>query len=287
MRYSGREFTEEEIHWIKETVEIQVGLTRNKLSKLFCERFNWRKPDGGLKDMRCRVVHLRMSEDGLITLPKARKGHNAGGRIKRTLLAEPGKEITAGAGSFDLEMEIVTKPWSSLWNEYIDRYHYLGYTRLPGAQLRYFVRSKGTLVALLGFGASAWKTNPRDKYIGWTASVREKNLHLIVNNARFLILPWIHSKNLGSHILSRVIKRIGVDWENQYNYRPVLLETFVDKSRFQGTCYNAANWKYVGDTKGRGKMDVKNEYKEPVKSIWLYPLIRSFRRYLCASESIK
>jgi len=285
MRYSGRDFTKEEIHWIKETVENQASLTRNKLSRLFCERFNWRKPDGGLKDMRCRVAHLRMAEDGVIELPKARKGHNTGGRIKRTLLAEPGDESTAGAGTLDLKIEIVTKAWSSLWNEYIDRYHYLGYTRLSGAQLRYFVKSEGVIIAFLGFGASAWKTNPRDKYIGWTASERERNLHLIVNNSRFLILPWIHSKNLGSHILSKITKRIGSDWVNQYNYGPVLLETFVDKSRFQGTCYKAANWIYVGDTQGRGKLDVKNEYKEPVKSIWLYPLIRTFRKYLCETES--
>ena len=237
--------------------------------------------------MRCRVAHLRMSEAGVITLPKAQKGHsNKVGRIKRTLLAEPGNEITAGAGSLDLEMEIVTKPWSSLWNEYIDRYHYLGYTRLPGAQLRYFVKSKGTIVALLGFGASAWKTSPRDKYIGWTASEREKNLHLIVNNARFLILPWIRSKNLGSRILSMIARRIRSDWENCYNYRPVLLETFVDKTRFQGTCYKAANWRYLGDTQGRGKLDVKHENKQPVKSVWVYPLIKSFRRYLCKEEQL-
>lgn len=287
MRYCGREFTDKEINWIKETVRSNSGLTRHKLSKLFCERFNWRKPDGGLKDMSCRLAHLRMAEDGVIELPKARKGHfNPSGRIKRTLLAQPGQEITAGAGTLDLQVEIVTKAWSSLWNEYIDRYHYLGYTRLSGAQLRYFVKSEGAIVALLGFGASAWKTQPRDEYIGWTASERAKNLHMIVNNARFLILPWIHSKNLGSHILSKVIKRIGKDWENQYKYRPVLLETFVDKTRFQGTCYKAANWIYVGDTKGRGKLDVKNEYKEPVKSIWVYPLIRSFRRYLCDKETL-
>jgi len=288
MRYCGRDFTEEEIQWIKKTVAGQPGLNRNKLSKQFCERFNWRKPDGGLKDMRCRVAHLRMAEAGVITLPKAQKGHsNKVLRIKRTLLAEPGDEITAGAGSLDLVIEIVTKPWSSLWNEYIDRYHYLGYTRLPGAQLRYFVKSQGVIVALLGFGASAWKTQPRDEYIGWTAFERESNLHLVVNNVRFLILPWIRSKNLGSRILSLIARRIRSDWDDCYNYCPVLLETFVDKSRFVGTCYKAANWRCLGDTKGRGKLDVKHEHKLPVKSIWVYPLTKSFRRSLCASEPLK
>jgi hypothetical protein len=285
VRYSGRDFTDEEIQWIKDTIDQNPQLNRCNLSRLFCERFNWRKPDGGLKDMRCRVVHLQMEKDGLIELPKARQGLNPMRRIQRTLLAEPGAAITVGAGSLDLEIEIVTKTWSSLWNEFIDRYHYLGYTRLAGAQLRYFVRHRGTVIALLGFSAAAWKTQPRDHYIGWNASQRERNLHLIVNNARFLILPWVQSRNLGSYILSRIAKRIGDDWFNRYNYRPVLLETFVDKSRFQGTCYKAANWVYTGDTLGRGKWDVKNEYNEPVKSVWLYPLIRSFRRYLCMEES--
>ena len=286
MRYCGREFTDEEIRWIREMVENHPNLTRHKLSKMFCEQFDWRKANGGLKDMSCRLAHMRMSSDGLILLPEARKGYfTKSGRIKRTLLAERGAEVTLSAGSLDLEIEVVTKPWSSLWNEYIDRYHYLRYIRSPGERLRYFVKWEGAMVALLSFGASAWKTEPRDKYIGWSAAQRETRLHLIVNNSRFLILPWIHSKNLGSHILSKVIKRIGDDWESMYQYRPVLLETFVDKSRFQGTCYKAANWRYVGDTKGRGKLDVKNEYKEPVKSIWLYPLIKSFRRYLCEPES--
>lgn len=285
MQYSGREFTDKEIHWIKERVKGDPLLTRHKLSKLFCERFNWRKPDGSLKDMSCRKAHLRMAQDGVITLPKARKGHfNKVGKIQRTLMAEPGEVVTIGAGSLELEIDLVTKGWSSLWNEYIDRYHYLGYTRLPGAQLRYFVRSGGDMMALLGFGSSAWKTQPRDKYIGWTASERKANLHLVVNNVRFLILPWIQSKNLGSRILSMLARRIRSDWDDCYNYRPVLLETFVDKSRFAGTCYKAANWQYLGDTQGRGKLDVRHENKLPVKSVWVYPLVKSFRRYLCKED---
>jgi hypothetical protein len=135
-------------------------------------------------------------------------------------------------------------------------------------------------VALLGFGAAAWKTAPRDDYIGWSAQQRKKNLHLIVNNARFLILPWVHSKNLGSKILSMAARKVASDWQSRYNYQPWLLETFVEKKRFCGTCYKAANWICVGDTKGRGKLDVKNEYKLPVKSVWLYPLCTNFRQKL-------
>lgn len=281
MRYCGREFTKEEIQWIKDTISENPDMMRVTLSRLFCETFHWRKPDGGLKDMSCRVAHLRMERDGLIQLPP-RKGHHNKPRkhVPRTLPALPQEPVHKKAGAFDLEMELVDKSWSALWNEYIDRYHYLKYTPLPGAQLRYFVRSEGQVLALLGFGASAWKTAPRDSYIGWTHEQRKKNLHLVVNNARFLILPWIHSRNLGSRILSMVSKRIGSDWFSRYRYRPVLLETFVQKDRFVGTCYKTSNWVCVGDTQGRGKLDRHNECKEPVKSVWVYPLVKNFRRYL-------
>ena len=136
------------------------------------------------------------------------------------------------AGALDLSL--VDTRTSALWNDYIDRYHYLGYTALPGAQLRYFVRSQGQILALLGFSAAAWKVAPRDEYIGWDAQTRKKNLHLVVNNARFLILPWIRSKNLASRILSMAAGRIASDWHARYGYKPVLLETFVEKERFTG-----------------------------------------------------
>ncbi len=229
--------------------------------------------------MSCRVAFLRMQEDGHISLPAPRRTQCKPG-TKRTLLAEPQPESRKKAGEYELEIELVGKDNSSFWNEYIDRYHYMGYFPLPGAQLRYFVKADGQVLALLGFGAAAWKTAPRDDYIGWDAETRKKNLHLVVNNARFLILPWVRSKNLGSKILSMVSKRINLDWQERFNYCPVLLETFVEKERFQGTCYKAANWVCVGETKGRGKLDVRHEHKLPVKSIWLYPLRKDFRRGL-------
>ncbi|MHB1829650.1 MAG: Druantia anti-phage system protein DruA [Steroidobacteraceae bacterium] len=173
-----------------------------------------------------------------------------------------------------------TKRDSRLWNEYIQRYHYLGYNPLPGAQLRYFVAIDGQFVALLGFGAAAWKTAPRDQFIGWTEQQRRSNMHLIVNNARFLILPWVQSKGLASKILGRIARQLPTDWQRRYGYRPVLLESFVQSDRFRGTCYKAANWLHVGQTTGRGKLDVTHQYAIPVKDIWLYPLQRSFRQAL-------
>jgi hypothetical protein len=279
MKYCGHDFTPEEIALIGKIMVEKPDINRFQLSKVFCERIGWRKADGGLKDMSCRVAFLRMHADGHISLPVPQRPLYRPG-TRRTLFAEPQPEICRKAGEYDLSIELVGKDSSSLWNEYIDRYHYLKYFPLPGAQLRYFVKSDNQVLALLGFGAAAWKTEPRDAYIGWDAENRKRNLHLIINNTRFLILPWVRSKNLGSKILSMVSKRIASDWQSRYNYEPVLLETFVEKNRFQGTCYRAANWIYVGDTKGRGKLDVYNEHKLPVKSVWLYPLRKDFRKHL-------
>jgi len=174
-----------------------------------------------------------------------------------------------------------TREDSSLWNELIERYHYLGYKSLTGAQVRYLVFSGSDLLAALGFGAAAWALASRDRFIGWTAQQRQQNLYLIVNNARFLILPWVSCHNLASRILGGIVKRLPNDWQNRYGYRPVLLETFVEQGRFRGTCYRAANWIYVGQTKGRGKLDRQNRYALPVKDIFLYPIHKHFRKELC------
>lgn len=281
MRYCGREFSSGQIRWVQDTIQSTAGITRQALSQCFCETFDWRKPDGGLKDMSCRVAFLKMDRDGVITLPPPKRAYaKPGSRSRKSTLTDPKPRITTAAGKLPLDLEMVKRSTSALWNEYIDRYHYLGYKALPGAQLRYFVKADDKILALLGFGAAAWKTAPRDKFIGWTQAFREQNLHLVVNNARFLILPWVQSKNLGSRILSMAAKQLPNDWQARYHYCPVLLETFVEKRRFAGTCYKAANWICVGDTQGRGKLDVHMQYKLPVKSIWLYPLHKSFRTRL-------
>ena len=179
-----------------------------------------------------------------------------------------------------IQLHMVTKISSALWNEYIQRYHYLGHSPLPGAQLRYFIMAGEQIVALTGFGAAAWQTAPRDQFIGWSPDQRKTNLHLIVNNARFLILPWVQSKNLASKILSLMIQTLPNDWEKRYNIRPVLMESFVQKDRFAGTCYKAGNWLKVGETKGRGKLGPAGKISVPIKDIWVYPLNKKFRTLL-------
>jgi hypothetical protein len=162
----------------------------------------------------------------------------------------------------------------------VARYHYLGYTPLSGSQIRYNVYAGEQLLALLSFGASAWKLADRERFIGWTPEQRQKNLQLIVNNARFLILPWVQSKGLASKILALAARRLPVDWQLRYGYRPVLLETFVESPRHKGTCYRAANWQLVGKTVGRGKKSTVHEQVLPTKDIWLYPLRRDYAAVL-------
>ena len=280
MKYCGRQFTDAELTEIQELLVEDPQRTRCALSRLVCERLGWRKPDGGLKDMSCRVALLRMQAHGLLLLPPPRRKNGNGKRhLRRTPQAEPQAPLCTPVGELrDLRLDIVADRRDSLlWNEYVDRYHYLGYQPLPGAQMRYFARAEGRVLALLGFGAAAWKTAPRDHFIGWTRAQRESRLHLIANNARFLILPWVASKNLASKLLGLAARRLPADWLARYGYRPLLLETFVEQQRFSGTCYKAANWLHLGQTQGRGKLDCNNLHALPIKSVWVLPLSPHFR----------
>ncbi len=277
-RYCGRDFSEAELTLIRTLISDNPEHSRSVLSRLTCQALHWLKPDGGLKEMSCRVAMLRMQEDGHIQLPTPRRS-----RPITTILigieTAPQESISIPVHELPrLELRLVgNKADSRLWNEYIHRYHYLGHKALPGAQLRYLISAGDRLVALLGFGASAWQCAPRDKSIGWTHEQRQKNLHLIVNNARFLILPWVHSYNLASKILGLAARQIAGDWQDRYGYRPLLLETFVEKDRFAGTCYRAANWHLVGKTQGRGKLGPAGKQSVPIKDIWLYPLQHNYK----------
>ncbi len=286
VRYSGRLFTLEEIERIRQMIASNPKANRLKLSRMVCDEFSWLRPDGRRKDMSCRVAMLKMDRDGLIELPPPQKRNGNGNtRPRLTAASAPQAPITQPAGALgELIFKQVNTKDTRLWNELIERYHYLGYKPLPGAQIRYLVyagQQRSTLLAAVGFGASAWKVAPRDQFIGWDANQRKTKLHLIVNNARFLILPWVTSKNLASRILSGLARRLPDDWQKRYAYRPVLLETFVEKKRFRGTCYKAANWIYLGQTKGRGKLDRKWLYPTTIKKIFIYPLRKNFRKILC------
>ena len=281
IRYCGREFTSKELTQIQSLIKDNPQLNRSRLSKEVCTIFQWVKPDGKLKDMSCRVAMLRMHEDGLISLPPPTQIKQPIKKIEFTPDTKPQEPILAKVNLIpELRFLIVNKSNSALWNESIARYHYLGYTPLPGAQLRYFIYAGEQLVALTGFGAAAWQTAPRDQFIGWSHEQRKTNLHLIVNNARFLILPWIKSKNLASKILSITARNLPDDWIKRYSVRPVLLETFVETKRFTGTCYKAANWHLCGQTKGRGKLGPAGKISVPIKDVFVYPLDKRFKKIL-------
>ena len=285
VRYCGREFTVSQMEAIQSLIADTPSANRAQLSRFVCQILDWRRPDGRLKEMSCRVAMLGMHRDGRITLPPPQKG-NGNGRpySRRTLQAEPElSPVAASAGALrDLHLEPVTnRTQSHQWNEYIDRYHYLGCRWLPGAQMRYIAWGNDRILALLGFGAAVWKTAPRDSFIGWTVEQRKRQLHLVSNNARFLILPWVQCRNLASRLLSMATRRLAEDWQERYGYRPVLLETFVQIPRFRGTCYKAANWMYLGNTQGLGRLAVGRKAQLPIKAIWVYPLVKDFRRQLC------
>ncbi len=282
--YCGREFSADDIQTVRQLIEQNPGLKRSPLSRQLCELFKWTKPNGEIKDMTCRVALMRMQRDGLINLPPSqiplqRRRPN----FPATQATDPQTPIHLPVHELaPLRLQpVVLTAHSRLWNEYVQRYHYLGYTPMSGAQMRYNIYAADQLVALLSFGASAWKLSSRERFIGWQEQERKKNLQLVVNNARFLILPWVQSKGLASKILALSARQLPNDWHQRYGYRPVLLETFVETQRHRGTCYKAANWIHIGQTTGRGKKSSSHLQLIPVKDIWMYPLRKNFSTVLC------
>ena len=226
---------------------------------------------------------LRLHRAGLIALPAARNGNGNGlGLVKQPDAWPTERPLGGSVGQLGgLRLEPVTdKAASRLWNGLIERWHYLGYTPLPGAQLRYLIACDHGVLGALGFGAAAWKVAARDRWIGWERTEREAHLGRVLNNARFLILPWVQVKNLASKVLALAAARVGTDFAARYGERPVLLETFVETPRHQGTCYRAANWRYLGETAGRGKCDRTHQADLPRKGVYVYPLVADFRAAL-------
>ena len=261
-------------------------LNRAQLAKAFCRRIGWYKPDGGLKNMMAKVVLLKMHRDGRIVLPPPKQPQNRPRPILFTQGTEP--PLFPPPTRLDevrpLQLLPVTgagpKP-SARWNEFIARYHYLGYKTLVGAQMRYTVQDRNAApLALLGFSTAAWKTAPRDHFIGWSAQQRHNNLPLVIDNSRFLVLPWVRVPNLASHILSLVRQRLPPDWQRRYNLTPVLIETFVETPRHTGAVYKASGWIHVGATQGRGRYDRDKQYALAKKDIWLCPLRKDWKRTL-------
>jgi hypothetical protein len=290
---SGRCFTSNEIDLICQTVHDFPNLSLTELSKTLCELLEWKRPNGKLKHEECRALLERLQSDGLVSIPKLRLTAAVGPRkITLTVQSEPQIPVTGSAGQFEpLFLHLVqasNRELSSTFKQLIERWHYLGY-RIPfGAHLRYLVESQrlpGRYLACLQFSSPAWKMAPRDGWIGWSAEQRRRGLQFIVSNSRFLVLPSVSVRGLASKILSLAAHRLPEDWERLYGYRPLLMETLVDRARFRGTCYKAANWIHLGTTQGRGRMDRDHAaHGRSIKDIYVYPLCRHVQEKLCSAE---
>ena len=280
LRVGGRDWSTQDLAQVREAIEEARPPQRTEIARRVCRKLDWKDVLGQPKLMSCRVALLRLHRAGHIELPPPRNGNGNGRGLSLQRVEWPPQNPVTGSPK-DLPGltldEVRPGQDSALWNGLVDRYHYLGYTPLPGAQLRYLIRWEGGVLGALGFGAAAWKVAARDQWIGWRAMEREAHLPQVLNNARFLILPWVEVRNLASRVLSLAARRVVGDFEARYGIRPVLLETFVEQQRFRGTCYRAANWTRVGETTGRGKCDRHHRADLPVKDIYLYPLQRGFR----------
>ena len=286
LTFCGRTFGTGELELMRQTARDFSGLGVTEIARTICELLEWKRPSGGLKNHECRQLLERLQAEGFLKLPDVR---NLGGRGPRRVdvsgaHSEPAPIACAASLCEPLELTLVEGPTEGRrWREQMERYHYLG-CRVPfGANLRYWVRHEERELACLLWTSPAWKMQARDAWIGWTDEQRRRNLQAIVNNGRFLILPWLNVKGLASKILAMSARQMPRDWEMRYGYRPLVLETLVDAARFRGTCYRAANWIHVGQTAGRGRMDQEHKaHGQTVKDIYVYPLVRDARRQLCA-----
>ena len=283
--FCGRTFSEQEVELMRVVAHDYAGLGVTEIARTVCELLEWKRPNGGLKNHECRQLLERLAADGMLRLPALRKLGGTG--LRRVDVSGPGGESEvvecAASACEPLELALVAgQRESRLWREQVERYHYLG-CRVPfGAHLRYWVRNRQRELACLLWTSPAWKMKPRDVWIGWSDQQRQRNLQLIVNQGRFLILPWVRVKGLASKILALSARQLPLNWETHYGSRPLLMETLVDSARFRGTCYRAANWIHLGQTTGRGRMDREHKgHGQAVKDIYVYPLVRDVRQLLC------
>jgi hypothetical protein len=287
LSFCGRELTVGERVLIEQVTRECRHLPLTEIADTVCELLEWRRPNGGLKTRECFLFLQACHEQGWLPwlpLPRARLRRAHVTRVEPR--SDPQPSLTGPLQSYlPIQLELIDRAdQRRLFQQYLHRYHYLGYRVPYGAQLRYFVRSvpnPSPLLACLLFTSAAWKMAPRDAAIGWTQAARQRNLPRVVNNSRFLILPWVQIPNLASHVLSVAARRLVQDWTVHYQAEPLLLETLVDRERYSGVCYKAANWVEVGLTQGRGRMDVARQASGSRKQIFLYPLKRRWREGLC------
>jgi len=283
-RYRGRVITAQDLEFIREFIGQHPSLSRRRLSAQLCEAWQWKQANGALCDMVCRGLLLMLHRAGEIELPPVRqmslnpfvrRVRPAPVLIDQTPLAGALKEIRPIA-----IQQVRRTAHEPLFNSLIAHHHYLGYEQPVGEHLKYLVRAKCRPIACLAWSSAPRHLGSRDRYIGWSAPVRRRNIRLVAYNTRFLILPWIRVPHLASHILGRVVNRVSRDWERMYSHPIYFAETFIDPTRFRGTCYRAANWQSLGMTTGRGKASTSKRPNRSFKEVLGYPLTPRFRELL-------
>ena len=282
--FRGREITEKDIADIRLMIEENPGISRAKIAKELCWQWKWIQRNGELKDGVCRSLLVRLDRAGLVKLPERKKTPAIlFMRNQKPKPVDVDRSPVEGSlkqlGLVDL-IQVRRTDRERIYNGLVEEFHYLGYSRPVGEHLMYVVYLKDRPIGCLGWSSAPRHIGCRDRFIGWDQEDRKKNLHLLAYNTRFLILPWIRVKYLASHLLSRCARQIGKDWLKIYHHPLCFLETFVDTERFRGTCYQAANWIYLGKTTGRGKDDQTQKANRSIKAVYGYPLCKEFRERL-------
>lgn len=289
-RFCGREFSKEEVSLIQEIIQSCGGISRTELANTVCELLGWKRPAGKLKGRECRDLLERLESQGLFSLPQ-RQSPGATGPRRSIAPAEPTEAESHLTGSVEaftpLDVEWCgTQEQRALFRDLLSRHHYLGYAMPYGARLQYLIyvtRPCREVVGCVQFSSPAWRMKVRDQWIGWDDATRAARLQHVVNNSRLLVIPRI--RNLASMALAAVIRRLRSDWQEHYAVDPWLAETLVDRSRFHGGCYVAANWRRLGDTSGRGRMDPTHQrHGARVKTVMVYPLVKNAARLLREKE---
>ena len=282
--YRQRMVSDADVVFIRKLIAEHPQASRRELSYLLCEAWNWVQPNGALCDMVCRGLMLKLHREGRIELPPVRQvPHNPLAERKKPVAVEVDMRPLRGhlAEIRPLEFRCVRRtPEEPLFNSLLERYHYLGYKQPVGEHLKFLVYAGQRPVACFAWSSSAHYLGCRDRFLGWSAEARRKNIHLLAYNPRYLILPWVEVPHLASHLLGRMVRMLSSEWERVYDHAIYFVETFIDSERYRGTCYRAANWLVLGRTTGRGKNAWSKKPNRSIKEVLGYPLTPHFRELL-------
>jgi hypothetical protein len=287
-QHRGRRITADDILYIRDLIAAHPSESRRRLSQKLCEAWQWKQPNGALRDMVCRGMLLMLERAGQIELPPVKFiPHNPlAQRVRPSPVMIDMMPLECGLDQIQpLElMQVRRTKVEPLFNSLLEQHHYLGYEQPVGEHLKYLVQAQGRPVACMAWSSAARHIGSRDRYIGWNQQARRRNIRFIAYNTRFLILPWVRVKHLASHILGRMAQQISLDWQRIYGHPIYFLETFVDAERFRGTCYRAANWVFMGKTTGRGKQSNSYVPNRSIKEVLGYPVTKRFRELLARAE---